>query len=118
MAFGSFFKRPFDWDLDTKPALGGRRANLPLGKALGGSSSMNPMIYIRGDRTDCDEWAGEGAEGWGYDAVLPYFRGAEDNERGEDDFTVSAARWPSPTVGPSTRSYTLDRRGRRGWVPP
>ncbi len=47
---------------------------------------MNAMVYIRGNRADYDEWAAMGAEGWGYDDVLPYFRRSEDNERGEDQF--------------------------------
>ena len=87
-AFGALFKGRRDWDMQTEPepALGGRRAYLPRGKMLGGSSSMNAMVYIRGNRADFDEWAALGAEGWGYDDVLPYFKKAEDNERGADQF--------------------------------
>ena len=87
-AFGSLFKSEWDWDLDTEPEpeLGGRRAYLPRGKMLGGCSSMNAMIYIRGNSADYDRWAADGATGWGYDDVLPYFRRSEDNERGDDDF--------------------------------
>ncbi|MDT3395137.1 GMC family oxidoreductase N-terminal domain-containing protein [Streptomyces sp. B1866] len=84
VAFGSLFKTELDWDYDTEPepALDGRRAYLPRGRMLGGSSSMNAMVYIRGDRADYDEWPGLGAPGWAWQDVLPYFLRAEDNERG------------------------------------
>jgi choline dehydrogenase len=87
-AFGSLFKSEWDWDLDTEPEpeLGGRRAYLPRGKMLGGCSSMNAMIYIRGNKVDFDQWAADGATGWSYEDVLPYFKKSEDNARGEDDF--------------------------------
>jgi choline dehydrogenase-like flavoprotein len=87
-AFGALFKGRRDWDMasEPEPGLGGRRAYLPRGKMLGGCSSMNAMVYIRGNRADFDEWAEMGAEGWGYDDVLPYFKRSEDNERGEDAF--------------------------------
>ncbi|MTD45935.1 choline dehydrogenase [Conexibacter sp. W3-3-2] len=83
--FGALFKSRRDWDYSTEPeaALGGRRMYLPRGKMLGGCSSMNAMIYIRGNRVDFDEWAAAGAAGWGYEDVLPYFLQSEDNERGE-----------------------------------
>jgi choline dehydrogenase-like flavoprotein len=85
-AFPMLFKSGLDWDLlgEPEPGLGGRRLYLPRGRVIGGSSSINAMIYIRGNRVDYDEWAAMGLEGWGYDDVLPYFRRAEDNERGED----------------------------------
>jgi choline dehydrogenase-like flavoprotein len=88
VAFSQLFKSPLDWDLDTEPepGLGRRRAYLPRGKVLGGSSSMNAMIYIRGNRLDYDGWAAAGATGWGYDDVLPYFLRSENNERGADEF--------------------------------
>jgi len=88
VAFGSLFKSRWDWDLDTEPEpeLGGRRCYLPRGRMLGGSSSMNAMIYIRGNRADYDEWAAAGADGWGYDEVLRYFKRAEDNQRGHDEY--------------------------------
>ncbi len=87
-AFGALFKGRRDWDFSTEPepSFGGRRAYLPRAKMLGGCSSMNAMVYIRGNRADYDEWAAMGAEGWGYDDVLPYFKKSEDNERGEDQF--------------------------------
>ncbi|WP_152346078.1 GMC family oxidoreductase [Brevibacterium sp. CFH 10365] len=104
-AFSTLFKSQWDWDLDTEPEpeLHRRRAYLPRGKMLGGSSSMNAMIYIRGNRADYDQWAADGATGWSYDEVLPYFRKAESNERGADDFhgadgplTVSESRSMNP----------------------
>src|SRR5262249_3366411 len=63
--------------------LGCRRELLPGGHVLGGSSSLNAMIYMRGNRADYDGWAAMGFAGWGYEDALPYFRRAEDNERGE-----------------------------------
>jgi choline dehydrogenase len=83
-AFGLLLKSRYDWDLvsEPEPGLDGRRSYLPRGKVLGGSSSLNAMIYIRGHRSDYDEWAAQGFDGWGYEAVLPYFKRAEDNERG------------------------------------
>ncbi|GGX25754.1 GMC family oxidoreductase [Streptomyces noursei] len=87
-AFPQLFKSDLDWDLDSEPepGIGGRRTYLPRGKMFGGSSSMNAMIYIRGNRADYDGWAAAGATGWSYVEVLPYFRRAEDNERGEGQF--------------------------------
>jgi choline dehydrogenase len=87
-ALGALFKSQHDWDYSSQPepALAGKRVYLPRGKMLGGSSSMNAMVYIRGHRTDYDDWAADGATGWSYNEVLPYFRRAESNERGEDQF--------------------------------
>jgi choline dehydrogenase-like flavoprotein len=75
-----------NWAFETVPQAGlnGRRGYQPRGKVLGGSSSVNAMIYIRGQRTDYDDWAAEGNPGWSYDDVLPYFKRAEHNERGAD----------------------------------
>jgi choline dehydrogenase len=87
-AFPALFKSSWDWDLlgEPEPGLGNRRLYLPRGRMLGGCSSINAMIYIRGNRADYDGWARYGVEGWSYDDVLPYFKRAEDNERGEDAF--------------------------------
>lgn len=86
--FPIVFKSSLDWDLygEPEPGLGGRRLYLPRGRVIGGSSSINAMIYLRGHREDFDEWAASGCEGWSYDEVLPYFKRSEDNERGESEF--------------------------------
>jgi choline dehydrogenase len=82
-AFSKLFKTPLDWQFHTEeqPHLGGRRLYWPRGKMLGGSSSINAMIYIRGHRRDYDGWRALGNDGWGFDDVLPYFKKAEDQER-------------------------------------
>jgi choline dehydrogenase-like flavoprotein len=76
------------WALNTvpQPGLNGRPGYQPRGKVLGGSSSMNAMIYIRGQRADYDHWAALGNPGWSYDDVLPYFKKSEHNERGADAY--------------------------------
>src|ERR1700732_3951743 len=72
------------WQFETEPVpgLGGRRISWPRGKVLGGSSSINGLIYIRGQRQDFDYWRQLGNVGWSFDDVLPYFRRAENQERG------------------------------------
>lgn len=79
-AFSKLFQTKYDWSYlsECEPGLDGRRRFLPRGRMLGGSSSMNAMIYIRGNRRDYDAWAAAGAEQWGWDDVLPYFLRAED----------------------------------------
>ena len=79
---------PFDWGFWTAPQahLNGRKLYWPRGRALGGSSSINGMVYIRGHASDYDRWSQLGLTGWGWADVLPYFRKAEDSERGSDDF--------------------------------
>lgn len=77
-----------NWNLTThpEPALAGRRLFWPRGKVLGGSSSSNAMCYIRGHAADYDGWAAQGCTGWSFQEVLPYFRRAEHQERGEDSY--------------------------------
>lgn len=75
--------KQLNWAFDTEPqpGLGGRRGYQPRGRVLGGSSSINAMIYIRGQRQDYDGWAALGNAGWSFDEVLPYFRRSEGNAR-------------------------------------
>jgi len=77
-----------NWCYETvpQPGLGGRRGYQPRGKVLGGSSSVNAMIYARGHASDYDAWAADGNPGWAWADVLPYFKRAEDNQRGADAF--------------------------------
>jgi choline dehydrogenase-like flavoprotein len=84
--------------------LNGRTLHTPRGKALGGSSSMNSMIYIRGHASDYDRWAEAGCPGWDWNSVLPYFKKSENNRLGQDtrlhgmggELNVEAARDPNP----------------------
>jgi choline dehydrogenase len=96
-----------DWDMSTshEPHCDGRRIYLPRGKTLGGSSSTNAMVYIRGNAADYDRWRDAGCDGWGYDDLLPYFKRSEDNERGESYYhgaggplAVSDGRHPNPMM--------------------
>ncbi|MGM0563760.1 MAG: GMC family oxidoreductase [Pseudomonadota bacterium] len=77
-----------NWAYETTPqaGLGGRRGYQPRGKVLGGSSSINAMLYIRGHREDYNHWASLGNPGWSYDEVLPYFIKSECNERLQDEY--------------------------------
>jgi choline dehydrogenase len=76
----------YDWGFRTEPEphLGGRRLATPRGKVIGGSSSINGMVYVRGHAEDFDTWEAMGAEGWGYRHVLPYFRRQETAHGGEN----------------------------------
>ena len=77
-----------NWRFETapQPGLNGRKGYQPCGRVLGGSSSVNAMVYIRGHRADYDHWAAEGNAGWSFDEVLPYFKRAEHNESGGNAF--------------------------------
>lgn len=79
---------PLSWGYQTEPEEGvaGRAIPWPRGKVLGGTSSINGLIYMRGQKQDYDLWRQLGNEGWSYDDVLPYFRKAENQERGADEF--------------------------------
>jgi choline dehydrogenase len=82
-----------DWDYVSapEPGCGGRRIALPRGRVLGGSSSINAMVYIRGNHLDYDEW---GVEGWAWDDLFPYFLKAEDNERGASEWHATGGPLP------------------------
>jgi choline dehydrogenase-like flavoprotein len=102
---GAFLQQSeYDWDYDTgeEPFCGGRRIYLPRGKVLGGTSVLNGMVYTRGNPADYDGWR---QPGWSYRDLLPYFKRAEDNERGESEhhgtggpLKVSDGRYRSPAT--------------------
>ena len=96
-AFAKQFKSKRDWDLGTEPEphCNGRSIYMPRGKGLGGSSSMNAMLYVRGHPLDYEKWAAGGATGWDWDGIRPYFLRAEDNSRG----AVRAPRRRRPAAG-------------------
>jgi choline dehydrogenase-like flavoprotein len=101
-------KNPRNYAYETVPqaALNNRRGFQPRGRGLGGSTLINGMIYIRGQREDYESWERDhGCHGWGWDDVLPYFRAGENNERGEDKFhavggplNVADLRTPNPVA--------------------
>ncbi len=104
-AFGEQFHSKLDWDYATEPEphAEGRSLYIPRAKTLGGCSSMNAMLYVRGRPLDYDAWEAQGAPGWGYRDVLPYFLKSEDNVRGASEFhaaggplRVSEQRSPRP----------------------
>ena len=77
---------------EPEPHLNGRRMHTPRGKVLGGSSSINGLVYIRGNPMDFERWASEGARGWSYRDVLPYFKRAERREEGGDQYRGAAGK--------------------------
>ncbi|MGA7481467.1 MAG: choline dehydrogenase [Bradyrhizobium sp.] len=89
LGYGRLFKeKAVNWMYQTEPepGLNGRNVFQPRGKVLGGSSSINGLLYVRGQHEDYDRWRQHGNLGWGFDDVLPYFKKAEDQTRGADDF--------------------------------
>jgi choline dehydrogenase len=101
----------YDWRYYTEPepGLGGRRLHTPRGKVLGGSSSINGLVYIRGNAQDYERWESEGAAGWNYAAVLPYFRRAETRAEGGDAYRGDS--------GPlQTRYGTLSNPLHAAWL--
>jgi choline dehydrogenase-like flavoprotein len=101
-----------NWAFETtpQPGLMNRKGYQPRGKALGGSSAINAMLYVRGNREDYDEWASLGCTGWAFKDVLPYFIKTENNERGasalrgnQGPLQVSNQKSPRPSPKPSSR---------------
>ncbi len=86
--FRTIYDKRFSWQFDTEPQpeTGNRRIVWPRGRGLGGSSSINGLLYIRGQHADYDDWARLGATGWGYRDVLPYFRRSENYAGGESEY--------------------------------
>lgn len=95
---------PLSWGYDTEPDKGvnDRQIHWPRGKVLGGSSAINGLVYMRGQKEDYDHWRQLGNTGWGFDDVLPFFKKSEDQERGGDDLHGSG--------GPLKVSDIRDRR--------
>src|ERR1700761_5589917 len=88
----------YNWFYHTEPepGLGGRSLHTPRGKVLGGSSSINGLVYVRGNPFDFDRWQEEGARGWSYRHVLPYFRRAEKRTEGGDTYRGDSGKlWTS-----------------------
>src|SRR5262245_7073175 len=112
-AFTKLFKSKYDWNYSTaaQPALAGRELYWPRGKMLGGSSSMNAQMYVRGNAADYNLWEDLGKPGWGFAGVLPYFRRAERYARpvaglhGDDGpLRVEELRDPNPTTAAFLRA--------------
>jgi choline dehydrogenase len=117
-AFSKLYKTPVDWNYSTEPEphLNGRKLYWPRGKMLGGSSSINAMIYIRGNALDYDHWESLDNVGWGFSDVLPYFKKSENQERGPSAYhgtggplNVADLRY----VNPLTRAF-LSAAGELG----
>jgi choline dehydrogenase len=109
-AFSKLFKTEVDWNYATEaePHLHNRRLYWPRGKVVGGSSAINAMIYVRGNRADYDSWRELGNSGWGFAEVLPYFKKSENQERGASEYhgvggpvNVADPRY----VNPLTRAF-------------
>src|SRR4051794_22762978 len=112
-AFAEQFRSKLDWDYATEPepAVDGRNLYIPRGKSLGGSSSMNAMLYVRGRPLDYDLWEAQGAAGWGWEGVRPYFLRAENHERRASQHHppggprhAAAPAAPPPVPGEGVRS--------------
>ncbi len=95
-----------DWCFKTEPdpGLNGRALGYPRGKVIGGSSAINAMLYLRGQAADYDRWRDAGLDGWGWDDVLPLFKGHEDSHRGAGPFHGAGGEW---AVSTKRASWTI-----------
>lgn len=107
-----FYDPEVNWCLDTEPDpnMNGRQDYWPRGKILGGSSSINGMVYIRGQREDFDDWARLGNPGWSYDDVLPYFKRSEDNDLGDGDYHSADGPWKISSI--AKHEYLVSKLAR------
>jgi choline dehydrogenase len=102
LGYGKLFKaKTVNWMYQTEPepGLDGRSIFQPRGKVLGGSSSINGLLYVRGQHEDYDRWRQRGNSGWGFDDVLPYFKKAENQQRGADDYHGGDGPLPVSDLG-------------------
>ncbi len=116
-----YFHKELNWNYhtDSMPALYNRKMYWPRGKTLGGSSSINGMIFIRGHRKDFDSWRDLGNQGWGYDDLLTYFKQMEHNERGANDYRgAGGPLWVSDPVLKVRSSHDFIEATARLGVPP
>ncbi|MCO5162755.1 MAG: GMC family oxidoreductase N-terminal domain-containing protein [Mesorhizobium sp.] len=117
----TFFDPAVNWNYraEPDPGLAGTADHWPRGKVLGGSSSINAMVWIRGAREDFDDWRDAGNPGWGYDDLLPVFKAIEDNQAGDDAWRGTGGPLHvtdmSPAVHPLTRRYI--EAGRQAGLP-
>ena len=114
-----------DWCFNTvrEPGLNGRSLGYPRGKVLGGCSSINGMIYMRGQANDYDQWRQSGCSNWGWDDVLPFFKKSEDYYRGADELHGGGGEWrnlmrasPGTASGASPGREWRFRAERRRWT--
>ncbi|SFA82966.1 choline dehydrogenase [Collimonas sp. OK607] len=113
-------EHPFNWSYNTQaePGLGGRHIALPRGRVLGGSSAINGLLYLRGQREDYDDWAAGGANGWGWDEVEPYFLRAENNANIRNDLHGSDGPLAvSNLVDPTPLSKILITAAEQAGIP-
>ena len=98
------------FESEAEKELNNRTMYQPRGKVLGGTKSINGMVYMRGNHADYDDWRQRGCTGWDWDSVLPYFKKAEDQGAAPANFMASAARYACPT----RRSVAAGRRAAGG----
>ncbi len=109
-------RREFNWNYESEPdpTLNGRKLRVPRGKVLGGSSSINGMMYARGHARDFDHWRQLGNEGWAYADILPYYKRMESDWRGEGMYHGGSG----PARHGAERQRSSDVRGVHGRAPP